>query len=102
MKIYQLVKEQGMQFPVEAVKLAPLLKTNNLNYMEFGYKNLKETFTDLSEFYKISYPTPTEMLIDCIQKPAETINKEADFEYNAIIDYFTFGFVDRKKMDYGI
>ena len=97
LKIYQLVKEQGMQFPVEAVKLAPLLKTNNLNYMEFGYKNLKETFTDLSEFYKISYPTPTEMLIDCIQKPAETINKEADFEYNAIIDYFTFGFVDRKK-----
>lgn len=97
LKIYQLVKEQGMQFPVEAVKLAPLLKTNNLNYMEFGYKNLKETFTDLSEFYKISYPTPTEMLIDCIQKPAEIISKEADFEYNAIIDYFTFGFVDRKK-----
>ena len=46
--------------------------------------------------FSSAYST-TEMLIDCIQKPAEIISKEADFEYNAIIDYFTFGFVDRKK-----
>ena len=55
---------------------------------------------DLSEYYQVSYVSPTQMLIECIQNPIEDekeIHKENDVSCNAIIDYFTYGFVDRKK-----
>ena len=99
-QIYKLVIEHGKEFPIEAVKLAPLLNANKFFYTQLGYGSLKELFMDLSEYYQVSYVSPTQMLIECIQNPIEDekeIHKENDVSCNAIIDYFTYGFVDRKK-----
>lgn len=95
-----MVIEHGKEFPIEAVKLAPLLNANKFFYTQLGYGSLKELFMDLSEYYQVSYVSPTQMLIECIQNPIEDekeIHKENDVSCNAIIDYFTYGFVDRKN-----
>lgn len=62
--IYYVVKKQGWDFPQSITRLAIPLKVMGIDYKKLGYRRLKELFEDLSEFYTISYKSPTEMMIN--------------------------------------
>lgn len=67
-KIYNIVKKQGWEFPQSVTRLAIPLKIMGIDYKKLGYKKLKELFEDISEYYSINYESPTEMMISCSKK----------------------------------
>lgn len=139
LQIYQIVRGEGDTFPIDGVKLAPLLKKNNLDYADFGYKSLKSLIISLSEYYEIFYDSNIRMFVDCVKKTMnDDIDEEREREPNdegglneiedlkhrkiienkdmlvsrdeieesvsahktsgdAIINYFRYGFTNRKK-----
>lgn len=73
-EIYKIVKSNGLKFPQSITRLAPLLKSNGIDYKEMGYKKLKELFEGISEYYSIYFDIPTEMMVNCSRKLNDLID----------------------------
>lgn len=71
-RIYNLVIENGMQFPVSITYIASLLKSNGINYQQLGFKKLKFMFADLEDFFSQYHKSPTEMMVT----PTEEFKRE--------------------------
>lgn len=72
--ICEKVLKSGKRFPIDVAQLSLILKQQGLEYSDYGYSRCKDLFLSLPDFFEVSHPIPTKMVIGLTPKMQEILS----------------------------
>lgn len=85
--ICEKVLKSGKRFPIDVAQLTLILKQQGLDYSDYGFSRCKNLFFSLPDFFEVSHPTPTKMVIGLTPKMLEMLySSEVDNAFSPIDD----------------
>lgn len=76
--ICEKVLKSGKGFPIDVAQLSLILKKQGLDYSDYGFSRCKDLFLSLPDFFEVSYPIPTKMVINLKQKMLKMLYSPAN------------------------
>lgn len=71
--ICEKVLKSGKKFPIDVAQLSLILKQQGLDYSDYGFSRCKDLFLGLPDFFEVSHPIPTKMVIGLTPKMLEML-----------------------------